>query len=82
MYIYKTTLKLHQTDAAGVLFFSKLMEIAYDSYHEFMEHIQFGLGKIIREESFLLPIIHTEADYNKPLFVGDHLTVKFEIERV
>jgi 1,4-dihydroxy-2-naphthoyl-CoA hydrolase len=82
MYTYHTSLKLHQTDAAGLLFFSRVFELAYDAFHEFMEENDFGLGRIILQESFLLPIVHAEADYILPLHVGDKLEIRITLEKI
>jgi hypothetical protein len=37
MYTYQTTIRLHHTDAAGVVFFSNLFVIAHDAYESFLE---------------------------------------------
>ena len=82
MFTYSTSVKLHDTDAAGLLFFSRQFTIAHDAYELFMETIGFGFSYIIRESGFLLPVIHAEADFSEPLFVGDKLTVQLSVERI
>ena len=71
MFIYQTKIKLHETDAAGLLFFSNQFKIIHDAYEGLLENLGFGFAQLIREKEFFLPIVHTESDYKLPLFVGD-----------
>lgn len=80
VHIYKTTVRLHHTDAAGDLFFASQFEMAHDSYESMMEALKFPLADIINTSSYALPIVHAEADFKSALRVGDtveiHVTVK------
>ena len=70
MYTYATSVKLHDTDAAGLLFFAHQLTMVHDAYESFMESAGFSLGRVIRESDFLIAIVHTEADFTSPLYVG------------
>ena len=76
MHIFKTNIKLYQTDAAGLLFFSRLFEIAHDAYQDFLDNAQFGISEILKNRDFLTPVIHAEADYKMPLEAGDTIEVR------
>ena len=39
MYVYQAKIKLHDTDAAGLLFFSQQFEIMHDAYEALLEKI-------------------------------------------
>lgn len=82
MYIYKTKIKLHETDAAGLLFFSNQFKLIHDAYEALLEKIGFGFGKLIRDKSYFLPIVHAEAEYKAPLFVDDHITIQVTVQNV
>ena len=82
MYQYQTTVKLHETDAAGLLFFAHQFRIAHDAYEAFMTSAGFGFATVLKQGSFLLPIVHASADFTAPLFVGDALTVSVQAEEV
>lgn len=73
MFTYKTTIKLHETDAAGLLFFSQQFKLIHDAYEELLDSRRDRFRGHAKKEDFL-PIVHAEADYKKPLFVGpvDH----------
>jgi len=82
MYIYQTKIKLHETDAAGLLFFGNQFKIIHDAYEGLLEQIGFGFPDMIREKKVFLPIVHSEADFKLPLFVGDLIEVQVIVEKV
>ncbi len=82
MYTYQTKIKLHETDAAGRLFFSNQFKIVHDAYESLLEEIGFGFGELIQNKNFFLPIVHAEADYKMPLFVGDVIEIQVRVVKV
>lgn len=82
MHIYQTKIKLHETDAAGILFFTNQLKLVHDAYEALFEHIGFGLAEIIREKDYFIPIVHSEADYKSPLAVGDLVEIQTEVANV
>ena len=82
MFTYQTKVKLHDTDAAGVIFFANQFKIIHDAYESLLEQIGFGFAELIRGKDFFLPIVHAESDYKAPLFVGDVLEVQVKVGRV
>ena len=82
MYIYKTKIKLHETDAAGLLFFSNQFKLIHDAYESLLEKSGLGFATLIRDKKYFLPIVHAEADYKAPLFVDDHITIQVTVQDV
>ena len=82
MYTKKTFLKFHYTDSAGILFFSNIFIIAHDVYEEMTNDVGFRLNDIVENEDFLLPLVHSEADYKIPLKAGDEITINAGISRL
>ena len=82
MYRYDTIIQLHETDAAGLLFFSNQFKIMHDAYELLLEELGFSFAELIRNKSFFLPIVHAEADYKRPLFVGDRIVVEVSVEHI
>lgn len=81
-YTYQAKIMMHDTDAAGLLFFSNQLKLAHNAYEGLLEHIGFGFPELVREKKFFLPIVHTEADFTLPLFVGDLIEVQVVVEKV
>jgi len=82
MYTMTTTVRLPETDAAGILFFGSYFRIAHDAYESFMTAIGFGLDYVIHESPFFILIVHADADFTRPLRLGDTLTVELHVEKV
>lgn len=82
MFTIDFSVRLPDTDAAGILFFGNYFRLAHDAYEAFMESIGFSLRHIVQEADFLVLIGHTEADYNKPLRLGDRARVELEVENI
>ena len=82
MFTYDTTVKLHQTDAAGIVFFARYFDIAHDAYEAFMKSIGFGFDRIIQKDDFLLLIVHAEADYKQSLAVSGSAKVQMAAEKI
>ncbi len=81
-FVYRHILKLHETDAAGLLFFSHQFTIIHDAYEALLEKIGFSFARMIRKTGFFLPIVHAESDYQAPLFVGDRLAITVRVEKI
>lgn len=75
MYTYNTKIRLFHTDAAGIIFYSNIFDIAYECMEEFLEESGFGIKNILAEGIFITPVVHAEADYFKPLRTGDKITI-------
>jgi len=79
MFTSQIIVRLHHTDAAGVLFFAHQFTLAHDIYEQFMESIGCSLSGILAEGETFLLIVHTEADYATPLRAGDRLQVELRV---
>lgn len=82
MFTYKMSVRLHQTDAAGKLFFGHIFMIAHDVFQELLNRLGLGIASILKESDYIFPVVHAEADYQKPIFVDDTLTIQAQIERL
>jgi len=73
---------MHDTDAAGILFFANQFLYMHDTYEEFLRTIGYPMEQLIGSEPFFVPIVHAEAQFTKQLAIGDELVMALEIERV
>jgi 1,4-dihydroxy-2-naphthoyl-CoA hydrolase len=76
MKVYQTKIKLHETDAAGVLFFANQLKMVHDAYESLLESIGVHFKELIAQKDFSLPIVHSESDYKSPLSVGDEVEIQ------
>ncbi|MBW8015146.1 MAG: acyl-CoA thioesterase [Planctomycetes bacterium] len=71
MHTYETTLRLHQTDSAGIAFYGSVFLIIHECYESF-----FDIAAILNEGKYLVPIVHAEADYRAMMVLSDRITVE------
>ena len=77
---YDLRIRLHDTDAAGRLFFAHLFRHAQDALEAFMEHIGYPIDAMLRAGEILLPLTHAEADYRRPMRHGDRIRIEVRVE--
>ena len=82
MYNYQTKIKLHETDAAGLLFFANQFKIIHDAYEGLLEELGFGFPDLLKDHDFFLPIVHAESDFKKPTHGGDRITVQTSLQEL
>ncbi|WP_295385283.1 thioesterase family protein [uncultured Thiodictyon sp.] len=85
-YAYSLRIRLHDTDAAGVLFYGHLFRHAHDAYESFMEQLGFPLRDLIGAgdagPKVRLPITRAKARYERPLRLGDRVQVELRVAEV
>lgn len=72
---YLRQIYLSDTDAAGVVYFAKGLEICHQAYEESLTHGGISLSQMIQAGKAALPIIHAEIDFLHPLFCGDRIQI-------
>lgn len=76
------TVKLHDSDAAGVVFFANLFRIAHDVYEQFLKQMGYRFSERFAAGDFIIPIAHAEADYLHPLRVGDTVEIAASVTEI
>lgn len=71
---------MENTDAAGVVFFAQLFCMAHQCYEAFLESNDTSLGELLNEMS--IPIVHSSADYFRPMTLSDEIYVELEITNI
>ena len=79
MFSHKHIICMKDTDATGHLYFLNQIQIAMESFEAFLRTQNFSIASMVKERKFLLPIVHTEADFLSPLKLGDEIEIKLHI---
>ena len=82
MFSYHTSIHMHDTDAAGLLFFSNQFKLIHDAYEALFESLGLPFPQLLRNEEYFMPIVHAEADYKRPLFVGDRIRIDVDVGKI
>ena len=81
-YTNRLTVRLQDTDAAGILFFANQLVFAHETYEKFLEEIDCSLAHVFEQRSYHIPLVHAEADYAKPVTVGDEIDVEMTVANI
>jgi len=79
---YSRRVYLGDTDAAGVMYFAKGLEICHEAYEESLAAAEINLKQMLEEKIVALPIVHAEIDFLRPLFCGDRLSISLNCDRL
>ena len=73
---YLRTVRMADTDAAGVIYFAVLLSICHEAYEAFLIEIGIDLRVCLDARDLAIPIVHAEIDCFKPIYYGDRLNIK------
>ena len=72
MFTTKYKIAFAETDPGGILFFAEFFKIAHITYERFFESLDLDRNYFLDDE-YILPIVHSNADYISPVRFGDEL---------
>ena len=82
MFTYTTKIRLHDTDAAGIIFFANQFKIIHDAYEDLLETFGWSFETMLKGTDYFLPIVHAESDYLTPVKVGDRIVIAIKVGHV
>ena len=85
----KRTVRFGETDAAGVVHFLELLRWCHETWEESLEKYGIVLQEIFPTNQIntsqldvALPVVHCEANYFQPLYVGDSVNNELNPEQI
>ena len=75
VYVYPHRGRFQDIDAAGILFFARNFDYFHDAYLAFLEHLEMPLHEHLDGAEFVIPLVHAEADFAKPIRFGTRCDV-------
>lgn len=78
---FQRRVNFFDADPAGIMFFGKIFEFCHSAYEEWVAG--FNLSEdYFNHPLYAIPLIHTEADFFKPIKPGETITIEIEIEKI
>ena len=74
-FVYSRTVRLADTDAAGVVFFARTLAICHEAYEAALADTGIDIHDLLGANGIVVPISRSEADYKRPLRPGDQLRI-------
>ncbi len=83
-FITQDVVRMHDTDAAGILYFARVYRFAHDALEEFMTLHDLSLRAIVFSKSldFMFVMVHSEADYLTCLTLGDPIEIHLSSKEI
>jgi len=82
MFSYDRYLHFRETDAAGVLYFSEVLNLCHEAYEASLRAVGIDLKSFFSAtDATIVPIVHAEVDFFKPLYCGDHIWIDLTLNR-
>ena len=85
----KRTVRFGETDAAGVVHFLELFRWCHETWEAILEKHGVVLQEIFPTNQIntsqldvALPVVHCEANYFQPLYVGDTINIELNPEKI
>ena len=75
MFRYYRTVYLADTDAAGVVYFARVMQMCHEAYEESLAASGIYLQEYLAAGKVAMPIVHADIDFFSPLVCGDRLLI-------
>ena len=80
--IQERTVKFQEVDAAGTIFFPRILEYFADNYNGLLEKAGLDVPRMLKERTLAAPLAHAEATFLHPLFFGDRVEVEIRRTRL
>lgn len=79
---HPVTVRFSQVDPAGIAYFSRVFELCHEAFEAALAAAGWPLAGFFREKTWGLPLVHAEADFRRPLRLGDALNVEVSLAEV
>jgi 1,4-dihydroxy-2-naphthoyl-CoA hydrolase len=72
---YDYTIQFRDTDAAGVAYFASIVSLCHVAYEASLIETGIDLKLFVSNPEFAVPIAHVAADFLRPLYCGDRVSI-------
>lgn len=81
MFFYDRYIRFSETDGAGVVYFSQVLNLCHESYEESLRMAGLDLQYFFCSRKLAIPIVHATADFFRPLHCGDRVRIGVVAQR-
>ena len=79
---HAVTARFFEIDRAGIVFFGRFFEYCHAAFEEMLLAAFGDWDGQFDDFGWAMPLVHVEADFQRPARMGDRLTVTLEVERL
>ena len=81
MYTSKRKINFYDCDHAGILFYAKIYELCHSVYEGMIQSFDLKEDYWMNED-YIVPIIHSEATYHKPLVYNSFVEIQLSVSSI
>jgi len=81
-FIYQRVVQFQDTDAAGVVYFANVLAMCHEAYEASLAALGINLRLFFSGGDIAVPITHSSADFFRPQFCGDRLSIYLTPKRL
>lgn len=74
--------RFQDVDAGGVLFYGRVYDYIHVAYEEFWASQGVDRGVFFSGAEYLIPVVHSEADYRRIILHGEKVSVTIDVTKV
>lgn len=82
MFVYERTVRFHEVDAAGLLFFPWFFSYAHEAMEAWCGALDGGYARLILQRRVGLPAVALASEFVAPLRYGDAARVELGVSRL
>jgi len=72
---YPYTVRFRDTDAAGVVYFARVLALCHEAYEAALADTGVDLKAFFSGAEVAIPIVHASVDFFRPMHCGDRLEI-------
>ena len=78
----EVSIKFHQADPAGIMYFAHIFTFAHDTYEAFIQACGFNWNEWFRDHKYIIPIRHTACDFLRPFKAGELYEIEAHVSEI
>jgi 4-hydroxybenzoyl-CoA thioesterase len=82
MFLHQRPVRLEEVDAAGIVFFPRILGYCHDTLAELLSGLRGGYAALLMERGIGLPTVHVDVDFTAPLRFGDTAKIELTVARI
>ncbi|MEO0539676.1 MAG: acyl-CoA thioesterase [Cyanobacteria bacterium P01_A01_bin.105] len=75
MFIYPRTIRFHETDAAGVVYFANVLTLCHEAYEASLAAAAVNIRSFFNGQETAVPVVHASVDFCRPIGCGDAIAI-------
>lgn len=82
MFSYERSVRFHEVDPAGLLFFPHFLVYAHEAMERLFDPLDGGYSRLVTERRIGLPAVAVASEFRAPLCYGDTALVQTSVARL